>query len=114
MLILEAVSDHILSERPLISHKIHLLTEVLVSPMILDILTRPLQILLSRYSLRMMSGSHPFFNVNGRCCQKSMVLVRPVIDDFSNGHPKYFKMWARLLKVYDDLEGIKCTYMAIT
>ncbi len=43
-----------------------------------------------------------------------MVPVPDVIDDFKNGRPlKYFKIWIRLLKVYDDLRGIRWTWQSL-
>ena len=40
--------------------------------------------------------------------------VPDVIDDFKNGRPlKYFKIWIRLLKVYDDLRGIRWTWQSL-
>lgn len=42
-----------------------------------------------------------------RCCQRNMVKIRDGIGDFNNGlYLKYFRLWARLLKVNDDLMGI--------
>ena len=48
-------------------------------------------------------------SVKDRCCQRSMVQVRHVIEDISNDQYKiYLRLWTRLAKkVYDDVVGIQ-------
>ena len=54
-------------------------------------------------------------DVNGRCCQRNMALDQPVIDDSNNGHiSKVFeRLWTRLLKVYDDIVGIRWKWQSL-
>ena len=43
-----------------------------------------------------------------------MALVLHVIDDSNNGlHLRSFKIWTRLLKVYDDLVGIQWKWQSL-
>jgi hypothetical protein len=48
--------------------------------------------------------------------RKNMVLVLPVIVDFSNGSGwmgVFQKLWVRLLKIYDDICGINWKWQSL-